>query len=478
MQLKQVSATQVGSFARCQRYWYYGWVLRVPKIQTPAMERGSAIHAEIEHYLTKGWVRDSEYQAYPEAAARHLPDPKTAKELLVEQRINLSVEDVGWLGFIDILHCDRDPRPLVLDTKTSSDFRYAKTPEQLREDTQLNSYARYVYEMGHEGELDIGHLYLKTYPKSKSIPKKGPQTKLVVVTTTRERVDAIWARDAATVRAMKQAALVASVDDLPPSPDACGMYGGCPHRETCSYVPDLSIAGLFSGDFSHTAQESPALQPSAPQGSNMPSFLERLQAKNAAAQGHAPAPAPEPAPAAAPAVLPPDAPSRTTPVVVPDLPPDALPAPQAAQAPQDAPSAPPAENAPKRRGRPRKAAQAAPTNGTAASTTPTPATAAQGLTLYIDCMPVKMAGDYVTSFEDWIAPAIMALDEEVAQSEKLPSYVLLPYAKEKAAFVLSIKDQASKSLPAAMIISSSGHNMSEAISTLIPMASHVVKGTR
>ena len=50
------SASQVGTFRRCQRLWWWQKVAGYKTPSSPAMELGSAIHAELEAYLLGGDV--------------------------------------------------------------------------------------------------------------------------------------------------------------------------------------------------------------------------------------------------------------------------------------------------------------------------------------------------------------------------------------------------------------------------------------
>lgn len=101
------------------------------------------------------------------------------------------------------------------------------------------------------------------------------------------------------------------------------------------------------------------------------------------------------------------------------------------------------------------------------------------MTLYIDCMPMKndsLVGIDPTNYADWIGPAIMELNEDVAREEKVPHYMLLSFSKEKAAFAMTIQAHAAKGLPPALIVMTGAHGANEALDILIPMATHVVRG--
>lgn len=51
MILRRTSASQVKDFRACPRLWYYKTVLRQSPPPSPAMAKGTAIHAALESYL-------------------------------------------------------------------------------------------------------------------------------------------------------------------------------------------------------------------------------------------------------------------------------------------------------------------------------------------------------------------------------------------------------------------------------------------
>lgn len=254
------SASQHRAFLRCQRYWFFGWRMRLERPSTVGTRRGKKIHHGTEHYLLTGEVKDQpdpegDYRAYVEALVPHLPPPMH-DELLIEHRIWLRTDVVkhhrlgeadkpenriGWLGYIDI-GFDRGDRIKIDDIKSTSDWRYNKTPEELSEDIQLISYGRWVYEdVGYPGEVELGHLYIKT---GKKVPKK-PKVRPVSITVTKDHVDQVWGEAQETVAQMREvAASVTNVHDLPPTVSACGMYGGCPFKEQCGLTTRDVIASL------------------------------------------------------------------------------------------------------------------------------------------------------------------------------------------------------------------------------------------
>lgn len=429
----RTSASQHSAFQRCQRYWYFGWIERVPRITSPAQQRGKDIHTEGEHYLLTGELRDSEYtelrlnyRPYVEAVVPHLPPPQHP-DLIIEHELWLpAIEGVSWLGYIDIGFSGVDPL-VIRDIKSTSNFRYAKTPKELSEDIQVLSYARWAYEVAsYAGEIDLGHIYVKT---EKRVVRKRPKTKLVSCIVSQDHVNEIWEREMVTVEKMLAASNAKSAHDLPPTTTACGMYGGCPFRERCGITSEMTVAGMFQLDKKGNAE----------MGNK---FLDKLKKgkKTKKPEG----------------IVPPDAPERETS----EEESEAI----RAEATAKAEKAAKAKKA--------KAAKAKKTKTKKNGTT-------KAFVLYIDCMPKKDVGAEIepTLFEDWFNPLVMKMNEAVMDEKKLPSYLLLPYAEEKAMVQLAVQESI-EDLPLAMVVTSGSPGARDALGALVPHATQVVVGTR
>jgi len=509
MTIRNVSASQVGLYERCNRWWWWERIAGHRGPPSEAMLRGSAIHKAIENYLLHGQISDDEYAKFVVAVKPHLP--ALDQNVLVEKKVVIPTgfDGIPWIGFIDLLEHERNPRR-VSDYKTTSDFRYAKTPHELSTNTQLISYAKYCYDEGHTGPLEIGHLYIHTR-------RKTPQVKPVYVEVNQDHVESEWQKRLVTVGDMIQSATVTDGESITPNPASCGMYGGCPHRARCGF----SAKALFK-------QLAPKEKTKEKGKEKMGSFMDKLKAANAKAvktktNGQSGAPAPVTAqPATVPGntgVVPPDAPARTTdaaeaqaiqeqaaakskrgrkkqtpaqkaakkaekarlalqkaeeeaaalaaeennPVQ------DAAPAPAPAAAPAPAPAAPAAAPAP---------AAAAPAAAAPAAAAPTAADvlAAAGLTLYVDCLPTKgpNRNDF-TLFEDWY----MGIATKIAEDADLIDYRLLPYAEEKAALTQAIiTAHSDHNLPSVIVVNSASMGAKDALSVLTPFADQIVKAMR
>jgi RecB family exonuclease len=435
----RTSASQQEAFKRCQRYWYYGWIEKVERPTTPAQQRGTDIHAESEHYFKKGTVRDSSYteaslnyRPYVEALIPYLPTP--GPEVLVEQRIDMDTGlGVSWIGFIDIAWEEESWNGIIVrDIKSTSDFRYAKTPSELMGNIQAVSYAKWLFDVTeHDGDIDVGLIYVKT---EKKVVRKNPKTKLVRVGAEdgfdRAHIEDVWGQEMDVVAQMKVAALADSANELPPTTSACGMFGGCPFGNRC---------GLTIGDF----MPARAKKGNTTMGNK---FLKGLKDKSKSNGATA-----TPVPAG---TLPPDAPTRETPVA------------EAKTEPPEESKETKAEAPKKKRGRPKGSSKKkAATTG--------------GFVLYIDCMPTKDTGSEIepTLFEDWFGTLTQEMNEQVLEEKNLPSYLLLPYSEEKALVALTVQ-QAVDNLPPALVVTSGTPGAKDALGALVPHATSVIRAMR
>jgi len=236
--LHHVSASQVEMYRRCQRLWFFSYVVGIKSPPSPAMQKGTDIHARQQHWGETGELPEEndlwyELTKLSVAALGIEWTPERAKDLHVERKLDMPTFDGGplWTGFIDLLdtagtdYADAE----IIDYKTTSDFRYAKTPDEIRNNLQLMSYAKYVFEMEPQAEqVAVGHLYLRTKLPARVL---FPTRQIV----DRTHVDERWQSYVADV--VEMTALAASpppkATDVTPDTSHCNDYGGCYFRAEC-----------------------------------------------------------------------------------------------------------------------------------------------------------------------------------------------------------------------------------------------------
>lgn len=240
--LERVSPSQVEAFELCPRRWYNDSArgLREPLQPGSAAERGVHIAEEVEHFGKTGKVReDARFKAMVEAVLPHLSpfSPTVSVEQWVESDLGPGLPKLrGRYDWFDSSQRQWEaghPRaPLLPDVKSRSDFRYIKTPAQLAEDLQLNSYAVPLVREGKFEFITLRHAYTRTRGKPKGLA--------VSVTLSAAELLPRFHKTIASVREMTRWARErpSTADPLPPNTDACGKFPpyGCPHRGLCGFT--------------------------------------------------------------------------------------------------------------------------------------------------------------------------------------------------------------------------------------------------
>jgi CRISPR/Cas system-associated exonuclease Cas4 (RecB family) len=379
----RLSASQVQTFSDCQRKWSWRYVAGVEETSSPAAELGKAVHAQLEKYLRGGEIDFTGEVGYIAAAGlEYLPKPGTPG-LQVEEEFHFEgPSGHSYLGYKDL-----QVPGVVFDHKTTSDLKWQKTTEDLKNDIQATLYA-VDYFRNHPDELEVELRWV--YYQTKNAKKSA-------ITILRVGQTETWQRflEIEKITETMSAAADKQPLELPPNVNHCSAYGGCPHQGRCNLSPfdkmrahmeqnrlTLLLQAKKNGAATAPATQAPPAAPVAPAAAAAASpptanrLLARLQA------GGAPSAAVNP-----PEYQPPPDPQAMTPAAVAQVPAPQVaqaPAPQAAQAAlvaqaAQAAQAPAAPAQAAGRGRPKKAV--VPATGLAVKID----------TLYLDCGPVGVA---------------------------------------------------------------------------------------
>jgi RecB family exonuclease len=474
----QASASQVQAFWDCPRAWYNRAILGKKQPQTPAQERGTQIHAEVEHWLRTAAIRPGEHAARVEDAVRHIP----CVDVLVEHGISLDTFPGGprFVGFVDCLAETADGLPWVVDHKTTSDFRYAKTPEELRANVQMVAYAYWAMRETGTERCRITHVYIKT-------KVKNPQSMRVDAELTLDEAEAFWTgRVLPALREMQDwAAKRPAADELPPNTESCGKYGGCFYRPDCGFVPLQKITTHTNGGSAMNLMErlkaSAAKTPPTGTTEAVVAAASMMQKPSEHASVVQSAPT---APTLkdrliqkATGVLPPDAPPRTTSAA--DVAEE-----EAAKAPK-----PKAPKAPKAAPKKEISITVENSDGTAnpeltkqvqevAPSVPMPAGSPAATSGKLKARPVVYVGCYPRK-----GPRPVDLLEWLPRAQKAASDALgiadyrLDYAeKAKAALALAIREMLDD-LPAAVFVPRGAPGAAVFMEVITPHASEIIEGT-
>ena len=253
MSLRAVSASQLETFSACRRKWAWRALEKIEVPPHASAAKGSLIHKQFEAYL-KGESLDYSSPAMREAAERALPGvinlpPPQSPGMLVEHGFSFETSGgIVFRGFMDVVLPDsgvvpgcEGGAPCVIDHKSTSSFRYLKSPEVLRTDVQAMIYAYRAMAMFRNPTVDLVWNYVRT--------KDSAQTQRVHLRVVSEHVTEQFlgpiTKTATELVAMYAAA--PRVLDLPPSLGQCDAYGGCPYKLNCT--------DLHSGPMGHLTHD-------------------------------------------------------------------------------------------------------------------------------------------------------------------------------------------------------------------------------
>lgn len=260
-----LSASQIATHNLCARKRAWEKLEGIKRPPHPSAVIGSRVHEILEDYLRDGTIPDPSESLtvdlpsgksrtvapgrIAQAGIRHLPRPGEARVedhfLFRVQPMKKGAESVRLQGYVDFqVWSDDGKKALVGDHKTTSNFRWMKTPELLAVDPQAAIYAMNAVIDGAE-EITLRWVYYLT-------TGKNPRTKVSELTLGIDEVqdmfDPVY-RSALEIyqiqREYKEGRL--TVLDIPPPEDlnACNAFGGCYYRDRCSLTNEQKIRSYF-----------------------------------------------------------------------------------------------------------------------------------------------------------------------------------------------------------------------------------------
>lgn len=245
--MNYLSASSLTNYLRCPRkaiLQAHG--LRSPA--TPAMARGTALHAAVESYL-RGETPTVEDPLGDLARTEGLlPDP--GPDLWVELGLGLPSTDadryagtqhwtgqqayvagVPFRGIVDLVHIEGGDL-VVTDHKTTSGWYWAETDSSLRSNLQVWAYTAQIARwLDWDGPIRCRHIQYLT--------RGTAAVREVGFRTTRPEAESRWGMIEAIGREFVRDYQQHMVDiraDL----THCSAYGGCPFQAYCSATPNQS----------------------------------------------------------------------------------------------------------------------------------------------------------------------------------------------------------------------------------------------
>lgn len=472
------SPSQITTFLNeCQRKWGWGTLFKLRYESNASAALGTDVHSQLERYLSGGALDYTKPSGYIAAAGlHHLPPPKYPGMVLEQKFVFQSPETKFWYhGLRDVFLPSwveefPDGAPVVLDHKSTSGLKWAKTVRELEYDPQSVIYAR-------AANAPLVHnrwVYYQTKGAKKSLPVDRPmlredvarQFSTLELTTTKMHA-IVQSREGLSPNQLEELVL-----SLPINVDACEMYGGCPYRHKCNLGPELKLAAIWATDLK---PNNPLKMLEESQTTNMTmSLIERLAAT----------PAGQTEPSARPAVgiNPPPLPVSTIERVAatPDIPGFVTPA-------AGTPAAPKAK-------KPTKAEKEAAKRAEAETLPPPAPEAPKGLetvlpcgsgpeievvdetnpnsyTLYIDCLPDSQAQDVAFVYD--------ISKKAVCDKFKVSDYRAIEYGAGPGYLAVAVQDCINSGLlKGDVFVSTQCQETHACLAVLVRSARKTVRGTR
>ena len=257
----ELSASQWKTYSECARKWAWKYLHGLPDPSGISAQVGLRVHKILEDYLKTGapinglevlelldprtqrMVRYLPGQV-AQATTHLLPPPGFA---IVEEGFTYQTDATKWRGFMDVQGLIRTPEPggpilwlpsthpvvdaveaAVLDHKATSDLKWAKTQQDLREDIQANIYAGVTMQRFGKSRAYLQWNYVTMRGRSQSRPTSIWRTKTEVEEFMGTVADPV-ARQIQQLYKLRPKA-----KELPANTAACESYGGCPFRAHCN----------------------------------------------------------------------------------------------------------------------------------------------------------------------------------------------------------------------------------------------------
>lgn len=242
--MHKVSPSQISNFRDCPRKWWYASIAKIPYPQHPSAALGERVHKILEMSTARKsrpadllpavsentpqkevLVAQAAWDAIDSFLLQQTGRPLVDREAQIEEAWELpqgAPLTLAARGRADLVLPD-----FIVDWKTTSNLRWAKSAKELRSDPQVLMYSAALDP--DEPVRDFVHVYTQT--------RNSPAARVVHTPIDRfMREQGLIALDK-HVEAMAGCASAGAAEEVEPNTDACSRYGGCPFALRCMGRP-------------------------------------------------------------------------------------------------------------------------------------------------------------------------------------------------------------------------------------------------
>lgn len=270
--LNSTSASAIDRWEQCERQWFGSYVEGVQTESSDAQKRGTAIDLEVQHHYRAEPVNPGWADAVRGIVALLPPAPR------IQHKIAVPTYDGGpvLIGYPDFLDEVAPGDALVLDLKSLSDFKYAKTAAELLDNTQMVTYASWLWTLPGVEYVRAGHVaarFKRDHDHPVGYKFTGARLSELAEMERGRTLD-LWGSKLGLVQTMVSAAKSAvRFEDLAPTGAAkmdkfgktsCESFQGCHFRGRCGFAVSMQVSKTFNNG--------------ATMSNGQPSLMEQLEA--------------------------------------------------------------------------------------------------------------------------------------------------------------------------------------------------------
>lgn len=242
-----ISPSQLSTFDQCQRKWAWEKIAGFRSPPTPSQILGVRVHAVFEAWLRYG-TPPNRKTLEGRIALRGLPQLPPPGVGRVEEQFYLTTRSgMHYTGIADWIGWHPQIGAVVIDHKTTSAMKWAKTVQELAYDVQALLYATFACISMQTDFVTLRWNYVQTNAKAAQLVEIVLSLAQIV-----ERFPIVEQRAAEMTAHRKNRTHPLRVL---PNPLACGNFGGCPHQERCNLSPVEKMEAIMANEQNGTMRE-------------------------------------------------------------------------------------------------------------------------------------------------------------------------------------------------------------------------------